>query len=130
MERHNIFRFMGFYSHADPNLSNSSWDILRTVGSSIRKDWIVSGDFNAIINNAKNDRGRRKCRVKIDEFIEVMEELALIDIKIDKGRKPREDVKDSRLFLKFDTFWRKEKEANDIIKQAWSSNKTNIIEKF
>ncbi|KAK8328028.1 hypothetical protein V6Z12_A11G223600 [Gossypium hirsutum] len=43
---------------------------------------------------------------------------------------PKEDFKDSRLFFKFDTCWAKEKEAKDIIKKAWSSNDTNIIEKL
>lgn len=33
VEGHNRFRFMGYYSYADPNLRNHSQDILRTMGS-------------------------------------------------------------------------------------------------
>ncbi|PPR99205.1 hypothetical protein GOBAR_AA21467 [Gossypium barbadense] len=148
MEGHNRFRFTGFYGHADPNLRNHSWDILRMMGSSVRKDWIVT----------------------IDEFREVMEELALVDIKTDKGQftwvnnregfnmikerldrflisanaidnlhflatnvvrqansyrdailldtmglKPREDIKDSRLFFKFDAYWGKRKKPRILL---------------
>ncbi|KAG8483681.1 hypothetical protein CXB51_022493 [Gossypium anomalum] len=135
-----------------------SLDILKMVESSVRKDWIVSGDFNAIINNAEKDRDRRKCTVNSQEGVNMIKErldsFLLSANAIDNlhflatnvvrkansdhnailldtmGRKPREDVKDSRLFFKFDAYWGKEKKAKDIIKQAWSSNKTNIIEKF
>ncbi|PPD94156.1 hypothetical protein GOBAR_DD08819 [Gossypium barbadense] len=44
--------------------------------------------------------------------------------------KPRENFKDPRLFFKYDVCWAKEKEAKDIIKKAWNSNDTNIIEKL
>ncbi|KAA3461960.1 reverse transcriptase [Gossypium australe] len=124
--------FMGFYGHEDPNIRNRSWDILKRVGRFVREDWI-------------------------DEFRDVLEELALVDIKTDRGwftwvnnregndlvkgrldrfvmsanaisnfpfiatnvirqaksdhdevimdtmgRKPREDLKDPRIFFKFD----------------------------
>ncbi|KAG8474979.1 hypothetical protein CXB51_031669 [Gossypium anomalum] len=46
------------------------------------------------------------------------------------GHKPRENFKDPRLFFKYDVCWAKEKEAKDIIKKAWNSNYTNIIEKL
>ncbi|MBA0648406.1 hypothetical protein Goklo_016134, partial [Gossypium klotzschianum] len=85
VEGNNSLRFMGFYDHVDLNLRNSSWDILRTMGSSVREDWIVGGDFNAIINEAEKAWGRRKSRVTMDEFREVMEELTLIGIKTNKG---------------------------------------------
>ncbi|PPR86048.1 hypothetical protein GOBAR_AA34639 [Gossypium barbadense] len=55
MESHNSFRFIGFYGHADLNLRSRSREIFRTVGSSVREDWIVGGYFNAIINEAKKE---------------------------------------------------------------------------
>ncbi|PPD69613.1 hypothetical protein GOBAR_DD33506 [Gossypium barbadense] len=85
MKGQNNFWFTWFSGHTDPNLRNHSWDILRMVGSSVREDWIIGGDFNAIINDAEKARGRRKPRVLMDEFRDEIEELTLIDIKIDKG---------------------------------------------
>ncbi|PPD97346.1 hypothetical protein GOBAR_DD05631 [Gossypium barbadense] len=116
-------------------------DILRTVGSSVKEDWIVGGDFNAIINDSEKEGGHRKSRVTMDEFRDEMEELTLVDMKTDKdwftcvnnrdgNNMPKEDFKDPRLFFKFDACWSKENEAKDIIKKAWSSNDTNIIEKL
>ncbi|MBA0803111.1 hypothetical protein Gohar_013359, partial [Gossypium harknessii] len=108
----------------------------------------VGGDFNAIIDDAKKEGGRRKPRANMDEFRDVLEELALVDIKIDRGwftwvnnhhdvvvmdtmgRKHREDLKDLRLFFKFDGYWAKEKEVKDIIKRAWSRDDINTIEKI
>ncbi|KAA3470588.1 reverse transcriptase [Gossypium australe] len=71
--------------HADPNLKSRSWDILRTVGRLVREDWIVGGDFNAIIDEAEKEGACRKPRVTMDEFRDVMEDLTLVDIKTDKG---------------------------------------------
>ncbi|MBA0609098.1 hypothetical protein Godav_021218 [Gossypium davidsonii] len=73
-----------FLGHAYPNLRNRSWDILRTVRRSIREDWVVGGDFNAIISDAEKEGGCRKFRVTMEEFHDVMKELSLVDIKIDK----------------------------------------------
>ncbi|MBA0736620.1 hypothetical protein Gogos_010155 [Gossypium gossypioides] len=66
------------------NYSNHHIDSL-ILGRSVREDWIVGGDFNAIIDEAEKERGRRKPRVTMDKFRDVMEELALVDIKTDKG---------------------------------------------
>ncbi|MBA0575725.1 hypothetical protein Golob_024103 [Gossypium lobatum] len=51
--------FTGFYGNANPNLRSTSWDILRRVGGVVREDWVVGGDFNAILNDAEKDGGRR-----------------------------------------------------------------------
>ncbi|KAK5825203.1 hypothetical protein PVK06_020011 [Gossypium arboreum] len=108
-----------------------SWDILRSVGKVVREDWIVGGDFNAIVNDVEIDVGRKKARASMEEFKDVMEDLALVDVKMDKrcidivpfpiatvvqqntydydailldtvGRKPSERVGDSRLTFKYD----------------------------
>ncbi|PPS08710.1 hypothetical protein GOBAR_AA11934 [Gossypium barbadense] len=39
----------GFYGHANPNLRNSSWDILRRVGDSVREDWVVGGTLTLFL---------------------------------------------------------------------------------
>ncbi|MBA0675444.1 hypothetical protein Goari_016988, partial [Gossypium aridum] len=49
--------------------------------------------------------GRCKSRVAMKEFGKVLDELALIDIKPDKGRKPTNDYKDPRLFFKYEACW-------------------------
>ncbi|MBA0772299.1 hypothetical protein Gotri_007708 [Gossypium trilobum] len=147
------------------------------------EDWLVGGDFNAVIDDTEKERGGRKPRVHLEEFRDVLEELALVDIKIDRGwftwvnnqeggdlvkrrldrfvmsanaisnlplivtnvirqdksdhdavmmdtmgRKPREDLKDPRLFFKFDACRAKDRVAKDIIKIAWSRSGINIME--
>ncbi|MBA0756572.1 hypothetical protein Gogos_022224 [Gossypium gossypioides] len=71
--------------HVDPNQRKSSWVMLRRVGSSVKETWIISGDFNAILNEAEKEGGRRKPRALMDYFREVVEELSLVDLKTEKG---------------------------------------------
>ncbi|MBA0601290.1 hypothetical protein Gorai_004471 [Gossypium raimondii] len=80
------------------------------VGRSVKDDWVMGGNLNTIINEAEKEGGRRKSRVTMEEFRDVIKELTLVDIKTDKG-----------LFT-----W----ETKDIIKKAWSCNVMNIIEKL
>ncbi|MBA0729933.1 hypothetical protein Golax_022889, partial [Gossypium laxum] len=57
-ENNKNVRFTGFYGNANPNLRSTSWDILRRVGGLVREDWVVGGDFNAILNDAEKYGGR------------------------------------------------------------------------
>ncbi|KAK8335247.1 hypothetical protein V6Z12_A09G041200, partial [Gossypium hirsutum] len=85
LDDNKTIRVTGFYGHANPNFRRSSWDILRRVGESVREEWVVGGDFNAILNDAKKEGSRRGVRVQMNEFKEVMDEMALVDIKPDSG---------------------------------------------
>ncbi|TYG40891.1 hypothetical protein ES288_D12G130400v1 [Gossypium darwinii] len=85
LDDNKTIRVTGFYGHANPNFRRSSWDILRRVGESVREEWVVGGDFNAILNDAEKEGGRRGVRVQMNEFKEVMDEMALVDIKPDSG---------------------------------------------
>ncbi|PPD91794.1 hypothetical protein GOBAR_DD11260 [Gossypium barbadense] len=69
------------------NLNNreQSWYLLRRVGNLIHDDWIIGRDFNAILNDGEKIGGRLKSRVSMDEFEKVLNELALVDIKTNKG---------------------------------------------
>ncbi|KAG4109656.1 hypothetical protein ERO13_1Z049485v2 [Gossypium hirsutum] len=78
-------RFTGFYGQTNPSLRSISWDILRRVGESVREEWIVGRDFNAFLNDGEKEGGRRGVRAKMNEFKEVTDELALVDIKPDSG---------------------------------------------
>lgn len=49
------------------------------------KEWIISRDFNEVIEDAKKSGGRRKPRITMEEFHKVIDELALVEIKSDKG---------------------------------------------
>ncbi|KAG4192918.1 hypothetical protein ERO13_A07G187699v2 [Gossypium hirsutum] len=73
LENNKKIRVTGFYGHANPTLRSSSWDILRRVGDSVREEWIVGGDFNAILNDAEKEGGRRGVRAQMNEFKEVMD---------------------------------------------------------
>ncbi|MBA0671045.1 hypothetical protein Goklo_029793 [Gossypium klotzschianum] len=72
------------------------------------------GDFNAILNDAEKEGGRRKARSQINEFKDLVDELALVDIK--PGRKPKMQNVDPRLSFKFDVCWATDVEAKNIIK--------------
>ncbi|TYJ00813.1 hypothetical protein E1A91_A13G111100v1, partial [Gossypium mustelinum] len=84
-ENNKSVRFTGFYGDANPSLRNSSWNMVRRIGGMVGKDWIVGGDFNAILNDAEKEGGCRKARSQINEFKDLVDELALINIKPDKG---------------------------------------------
>ncbi|KAG4109650.1 hypothetical protein ERO13_1Z049693v2, partial [Gossypium hirsutum] len=72
LENNKNMRVTGFYGHANPSLRNSSWDILRRVGDSVREDWVKEG-------------GRRGVRAQMNDFKAVMDDLALVDMKPDSG---------------------------------------------
>ncbi|KAA3483391.1 Endonuclease/exonuclease/phosphatase [Gossypium australe] len=128
---------------------------------------------------------RLRKRGSMDEFRDVLEELSLFDIKMEKGwftwvnnregnamvknrldrflistndvdnfpfletrvvrqskpdhdaiildtmgHKPHGSFRDPRLFFKYDVCWAKEKDAKNIIKNAWSGNNLDIIKKI
>ncbi|TYH01231.1 hypothetical protein ES288_A09G041400v1 [Gossypium darwinii] len=74
LENNKNMRVTGFYGHANPNLRNSSWDILRRVGDSVREDWV-----------AEKEGGRGGVRAHMNDFKAVLDDLALVDIKPDSG---------------------------------------------
>ncbi|PPS16874.1 hypothetical protein GOBAR_AA03711 [Gossypium barbadense] len=47
-----------------------------------------------------------------------------------KGRKPREEQRDSRLMFRYDRCWAKEMEAKNIIKNAWKMDTEDIMDKI
>ncbi|KAB1671561.1 hypothetical protein, partial [Gossypium barbadense] len=85
LDDNKTIRVTAFYGHANPNFRRSSWDILWRVGESVREEWVVGGDFNAILNDAEKEGGRRGVRFQMNEFKEVIDEMALVDIKPDSG---------------------------------------------
>ncbi|KAK5772110.1 hypothetical protein PVK06_048381 [Gossypium arboreum] len=74
-------RFTSFNGHADPNVRDQSWEIIRRIGRAVKEEWIVGEDFNAIMDDAEKKGGRRKPRTLMEDFREVLEELALVDIR-------------------------------------------------
>ncbi|TYH10967.1 hypothetical protein ES288_A07G221000v1 [Gossypium darwinii] len=85
LENDNPIRFTGFYGNAKPNKRQCSWNMLRRVGQSVTEKWIIGGDFNAILDNAENEGGRRKPRVLMEDFREVVDELSMVDLQTDNG---------------------------------------------
>lgn len=48
-------RFTGFYGHTDPTARDQSWEILKKIGRIVREEWIIGGDFNAILDDAEKE---------------------------------------------------------------------------
>ncbi|MBA0552383.1 hypothetical protein Golob_023199, partial [Gossypium lobatum] len=142
-----------FYGNVDPNKRQSSWDMLRKIGKSVKEKWIIEGNFNAILNNVEKDEGMRKQKMLIDDFQAIVDELLLVDLKTDKGwftwvnnnegdalvkerldhtegRKPIERTRDPRLNFRYDVCWAKENKAKNIIKNVWQNGVVDIIGKI
>ncbi|PPD79155.1 hypothetical protein GOBAR_DD23915 [Gossypium barbadense] len=85
MEDGEKFRFTGFYGQTESSLRNQAWDMLRRVKSKVNEGWIVGGDFNAILNDAEKEGGRRKPMALVDEFKDILVELSLTDVKTCNG---------------------------------------------
>ncbi|PPD97602.1 hypothetical protein GOBAR_DD05374 [Gossypium barbadense] len=79
------FRFTGLYGQTESSLRHQAWDMLRRVKSTVNEGWIVGGDFNAILNDAEKEGGRRKPRALVDEFKNILEELSLTDVRTCNG---------------------------------------------
>ncbi|KAG4109599.1 hypothetical protein ERO13_1Z049322v2 [Gossypium hirsutum] len=77
--------FTGFYGNTDPNKRQCSWNMLRRVGKSVKEKWIIWGDFNAILDEAKKEGARRKSTVLMEDFHLVADELSMVDLKMDNG---------------------------------------------
>ncbi|KAA3488688.1 reverse transcriptase [Gossypium australe] len=59
--------------------------MLRRVGAVVNEDWVVGGDFNAMLNKAEKEGGRRITQALLKDFRDIIDDLALVDIKPDKG---------------------------------------------
>ncbi|PPS09769.1 hypothetical protein GOBAR_AA10865 [Gossypium barbadense] len=94
--------------------------------------------------------GRRKLKVQIEDFREVLEELTLVDIKPTRdaivirqtksdhdtvlldtlGKKLKEKCRDPRLAFRYDVCWAKDKRAKEIIKDRWCRRDENTLGKI
>ncbi|KAK8356493.1 hypothetical protein V6Z12_A05G357600 [Gossypium hirsutum] len=59
--------------------------MLRRVGHSVNEKWIIGGDFNAILDEAEKEGGRRKSTVLMEDFRTIFDELAMVDLKTNNG---------------------------------------------
>ncbi|KAK5775495.1 hypothetical protein PVK06_043391 [Gossypium arboreum] len=55
------------------------------VGYSVNEKWIIGGDFNAILDEAEKEGGRRKSTVLMEDFRTIVDELAMVDLKTNNG---------------------------------------------
>ncbi|KAH1114481.1 hypothetical protein J1N35_007859 [Gossypium stocksii] len=110
--------------------------------------------FSAPTSGSRSEKigERRKPRIAMKEFEKVLDEMALVDVKTDKGwftwsnnrdgsgfvrescsdhyaiflnskgHKPNDDVRDSRLFFKFEACWAKDRDAKQLIKRISDKN--------
>ncbi|PPD97292.1 hypothetical protein GOBAR_DD05683 [Gossypium barbadense] len=84
LENDKVICFTRFYGNVDSNKRQSSWDMLRKIGKSVKEKWIIEGDFNAILNYMEKDKGMRKQKTLIDDFQVIVDELSF-DLEMDKG---------------------------------------------
>lgn len=78
-------RFTGFYSHPELNQRQLSWDLIRNISQRVSEDWIIGGDFYEIMDDFEKSGGRQKSRVAMEDFRKVMDDMAVVDIKSDRG---------------------------------------------
>lgn len=58
--------------------------MLKNFSRTVKEDWIIGGDFNEVMDENEKSRSRRKSKEVMDEFREVVNGLALVDIKPNK----------------------------------------------
>ncbi|KAK8335253.1 hypothetical protein V6Z11_A09G041700 [Gossypium hirsutum] len=85
VENDRPIHFKSFYGNADPNKRQSSWNMLRRVGQMVNEKWIIGGDFNALFDEAEKEGGRRKATILMEDFHSIIDELSMVDLKIDNG---------------------------------------------
>ncbi|XP_040966269.1 uncharacterized protein [Gossypium hirsutum] len=140
--------FTGFYGNTDPNKRQCSWNMLRRVGKSVKEKWIIWGDFNAILDEAKKEGARRKSTVLMEDFHLVADELSMVDLKMDNGwftwvnnkegiARVKEildrflmSTNDVNSFPFLETRAIRNEEAKMIIKEAWQSGTQETMEKI
>ncbi|KAG4109651.1 hypothetical protein ERO13_1Z049387v2 [Gossypium hirsutum] len=145
LEGDKTLRVTGFYGHVNPSCRSSSWEMLRRVGDSAQEEWVVGGDFNAILNDSEKEGGRRGER--LDRFltsVSVVENYPFIATKMVRqtqsdhdaiildlwGKKPKDYPNDSRLSFKFDVCWAKDEDAKKVIERAWNRDGTDYGDKI
>ncbi|KAH1056390.1 hypothetical protein J1N35_034455 [Gossypium stocksii] len=67
-------------------------DFLRRVGDAVKEEWVVRGDFNAMLNDAEKEGGRRIVKAHVNEFRDVLDDLALVDIKSDRVEHEKREI--------------------------------------
>ncbi|KAK8346444.1 hypothetical protein V6Z12_A07G216000 [Gossypium hirsutum] len=51
----------------------------------VNEKWIIGGDFNALLDEAEKEWGRRKATVFMEDFRSIVDELLMVDLKTDNG---------------------------------------------
>ncbi|PPD96220.1 hypothetical protein GOBAR_DD06763 [Gossypium barbadense] len=119
-------------------------------------EWGGCGDFNEIMYDSEKFSERSWLRVSMDNLQDVMDDLALVDNKPDKGWftwynncegnrvvkerldiflvsaswKLGDDMKNLRLSFRFEAYWAKEDEAKDLIKRVRDQCNGDVLTGF
>lgn len=67
------------------SVRDQSWELLRNLARNGVENWIVGGDFNEVMDKNEKYGGRRKARTIMEAFRKVADDLALTDMKLDRG---------------------------------------------
>lgn len=78
-------RFIGIYGHPKQNQRQATWDLIRRIEQRVKERWILGGDLNEVLDDSEKNGCRRKSRVTMDDFKKVIDDMVVVDIKLDKG---------------------------------------------
>ncbi|KAG8499276.1 hypothetical protein CXB51_005790 [Gossypium anomalum] len=130
--------------------------MLQRVGASVKEEWVVGGDFNAMLNDVEKEGGRRivnnregdtLIKERLDQFltsISIVEKYLFIassvirQLQSDRdtilldlcGCKPRCHPHDNRLCFRYEECWAIERDVKRIINNAWSKDAGNYGNKL
>ncbi|XVE86172.1 hypothetical protein DITRI_Ditri18aG0014600 [Diplodiscus trichospermus] len=74
------WRLTGFYGEPNTNQHDSSWSLLRRLGSGNQGAWVCMGDFNEILWLTEKEGGRLKSDKQMKDFREALDDAGLCDL--------------------------------------------------
>ncbi|KAK5846194.1 hypothetical protein PVK06_002468 [Gossypium arboreum] len=77
-----------------------------------------------------NREGTTMVKERLDRFLILASDVDIFSFIETKGRKPREEQRDSRLMFRYNIYWAKATEVKNIIKNSWKMDMEDIMDKI
>ncbi|KAK8660423.1 hypothetical protein V6N13_051349 [Hibiscus sabdariffa] len=94
------FRFTGVYGSCYRDKKREVWELLDSLGQQDDRPWLIGEDLNEILDMSEKDGGRRRPRVDMDEFRDVLNRNGLWDIRPSTGWFTWQTGEIARVFMK------------------------------